>query len=307
MGLIAAVLCLPFIRTVGIGDEGVLLNGAERMLRGSRLYADFFEFLPPGGFLLTEAWFSIAGISIGSARLLAILTIVGIACFTYLACRQASKNAPLSALLATGWVVMSQGIWTQVNHHWFTTLFSMVAAWAALANVEHAQRWLRWPLIAGVAAGMAAMVTPHRGALVMLAAMTAFLNLRRHRAELIVYVLGCSLVPVGLLAYVVWHHALAAAFDDVILFAAVRYAPIQSVPFGSGGEFGFGPLKYLFPLAALLTSSSAPATGAAVFATVCFGRAPRSLSRASWGAFRAPISLISPLQRLWLVPCLHTA
>ena len=252
MGLIAAGLCVPFFRTVfGMGDEGVLLNGAERMLRGSTLYADFFEFLPPGGFVLTEAWFSIAGISVGSARSLAILTIVGIACFTYLACRQASKNAPLSALLATGWVVMSQGVWTQVSHHWFTTLFSMVAAWAALANVEHAQRWLRWPLIAGAAAGMAAMVTPHRGALAMLAAVTAFLNLRRHRAELIAYVLGCALVPAGLLAYVVGHHALAAAFDDVIRFTAGRYAAIQSVPFGFGGEKF--PLTYLFPLAALLT------------------------------------------------------
>ena len=79
---------MPFIRTVieTGGDEGVLLNGAERMLRGSKLYADLFEFLPPGGFLLTEAWFSIAGISLVSARSLAILTIVGIACFTYLAC-----------------------------------------------------------------------------------------------------------------------------------------------------------------------------------------------------------------------------
>jgi hypothetical protein len=253
VGLIAAVLCMPFIRTVFAtgGDEGVLLNGAERMLRGSRLYADFFEFLPPGGFVLTEAWFSIAGISIGSARSLAILTIVGIACFTYLACRQASKSAPLSALLATAWVVMSQGFWTQVSHHWFTTLFSMVTAWAALTNVAHAQRWLRWPLIAGTAAGMAVMVTPHRGALAMLAAVTAFLNLRRHRAELIAYVVGCTLVPAGLLAYVVGHQALAAAFDDVVRFTTERYAAIQGVPFGFG--LPFHPLKYLFPLAALLT------------------------------------------------------
>jgi hypothetical protein len=151
---------------------------------------------------------------------------------------------------------MSQGVWTQVNHHWFTTLFSMVAAWAALANVEHAQRWLRWALIAGAAAGMAAMVTPHRGALAMLAAGTAFLSLRRHQAELIVYVLGCALAPIGLLAYVVEHHALSAAFDNVIRFTATRYTPMQRVPFGFGGEFGFGgpnpPLKYLFPLAALL-------------------------------------------------------
>lgn len=34
VGLVAALLCLPFIRTVfGMGDEGVLLRGAERMLR----------------------------------------------------------------------------------------------------------------------------------------------------------------------------------------------------------------------------------------------------------------------------------
>src|SRR5262249_43766117 len=129
----------------------------------------------------------------------------------------------------------------------------MVAVWAALVNVAHAQRYRRWPLIAGVAAGMAAMVTPHRGVLVMLAAMTAFLNVRRHRAELIVYVLGCALVPVGLLAYVIWHHAFAAAFDDVILFTATRYAPVASVPFGTLEGPGFGPLKYLFPLAAVLT------------------------------------------------------
>ena len=239
-------LCVPFIRVVRFGDEGVLLNGAQRMLQGDTLYVDFASILPPGGFVLTEACFSIAGIPIGSARSLAILTIVGIACFTYLACWQASKNAPLSALLATGWVVMSQGAWTQVNHHWFTTLFSMMAARAALANVEHAARWLRWPLIAGAAVGAAAMVTSHRGALAMLAAVTAFLNLRRqHRAELIAYVLGCALVPAALLTYVVGHHALAAAFDDVIKFPAERYVPAFSVPFGSGGQLGLA--RYLFP------------------------------------------------------------
>ena len=251
VGLTAGVLCVPFIRTVAIGDEGVLLTGAERMLRGSRLYADFFEFLPPGGFVLTEAWFAITGISVGSARSLAILTIVGIACFTYLACWRASKNAPLSALLATGWVVMSQGVWTQVSHHWLTTLFSMVAAWATLVNLEGAQRYLRWSLIAGAATGMAVMVTPHRGALIMLAIVIAFLILRRQRAELISFVIGCSLAPVSLLAYVVWHHALAAAFDDVILFAATRYAPVQSVPFGSGVGNPF--LTYFFPITASLT------------------------------------------------------
>jgi hypothetical protein len=255
VALITASLCMPFSHVVySLVDEGVLLNGAERMLRGSTLYVDFFEFLPPGGFVLTEIWFKIIGLSFESARLLAILTIVGIACFTYLACWQVSKNAMASALLTTGWVVMSQGGWTQVSHHWLTTLFSMVAAWAALSNVEHPQRWLRWPLIAGAAAGMAAMVTPHRGVLAVLAAVTGFLNLRRHPAQLIAYGLGCALPPVGALAYLIRHDALAAAFQDVIVNTVERYTDVNHVPFGFGLSHPFDyPFEYLFPLAALLT------------------------------------------------------
>src|SRR5262245_43639633 len=128
VGATVFVLCLPFMRSIfGLGDEGVLLHGAQRLLQGQRLYVDFFEFLPPGGFVIVTAWFSIAGVSIWSARLLAILTITGIACFTYLACLKASRHAPSSALVAIGWAVMSQGVWTQISHHWFTTLLSMVA------------------------------------------------------------------------------------------------------------------------------------------------------------------------------------
>ena len=86
VGATVFVLCLPFVRSIFmLSDEGVLLHGAERLLRGERLYVDFFEFLPPGGFLIVAAWLGITGISMGSARLLAILTITGIACFTYLA------------------------------------------------------------------------------------------------------------------------------------------------------------------------------------------------------------------------------
>jgi hypothetical protein len=48
VGLVTAALCVPLIRCVWLlGDEGVLLHGADRMLRGEKIYIDFFEFLPP--------------------------------------------------------------------------------------------------------------------------------------------------------------------------------------------------------------------------------------------------------------------
>ena len=234
-----------------LGDEGVLLHGGERLLRGQRLYIDFFEILPPGGFVIIAAWFGITGISIWSARLLAILTVTGIACFTYLACWHASKRELSSALVAIGWGLMSTGLLTQINHHWFTTLFSMVAAWAVLSSVERSQRW-QWGLIAGVAAGAAAMVTPMQGALTMLAGATSFVESYRQRTKLVVYVLGSALIPISLLAYVIAQGALAAAWDDVIRFTVERYASIQSVPYGFRVTDQNRPLLYLFPIVALL-------------------------------------------------------
>ena len=251
VGLIAVALCLPFALYVGsLSDEGVILHGADRMLRGDRIYLDFFEFLPPGSFAITAIWFKVTGISILSARALAIGTIAGIACFTYLACRQASKHAPSSAFIAAGWLVLTQGVWTQVNHHWFTTLFSIVAAWATLVYIEHPSRWLRWPLTAGVAAGAAAMVTPNCGALAMLAAAMPFANLRRYWRELIAYLLGAPVVPICMLAYLAWQGVLTEAFEDVILFTTKHYTSIQRVHFGFEAIL---PLKWLFPLVALLT------------------------------------------------------
>jgi hypothetical protein len=248
-----ALLCAPFMRTIYlIDDEGMMLHAAERMLRGATLYLDFFEFAPPAGFVLTAAWFKIASLSLWSARLLALLSIVGIACFTHLACQRASKNVMLSALLVISWVVMSQGEWTQVSHHYFTTFFSMIAAWAALRNIERSK--LRWPLIAGTAAGAAAMVIPTCGGLAALAAVTAFMYPQRRLIELIIYALGCLLVPIGLLIYLIWTHALAAAFDDVIVFAATRYASIQMLPFGAFVDVQTFPLLLLFPAAGTLTA-----------------------------------------------------
>lgn len=253
VALFTLALCIPYFRLLfWIGDEGVLLHGAESILQGKKIYTDFFEFLPPGGFVLTAAWLSVVGISFPSARTLAFLTVMGVACFTYLACWKASRNGPFSAFLVLGWAMMSQGPWTQVGHHWFTTLFAMISAWCALTSLEARQEQRRWPLMAGAAAGAAAMVTPTRGTLAVLAALTAFLNIRQSRHALVAYLLGVALVPAALIAYLAANGSFIAAFNDVVRFTAARYAPIHGVPFGHDANLPLLPLVFLFPFAALL-------------------------------------------------------
>lgn len=105
-------------------------------LRADQLYTDFFELLPPGGFLITEGWLRAFGASLLSARLLAVVTIAGIASLTYLTCLRVSKNVVGSALVVFAWVVTSQGVWTQINHHWFTTLLSIAAFYTSLVHAQ---------------------------------------------------------------------------------------------------------------------------------------------------------------------------
>jgi len=261
--VVSVLLTAPFIITFRWWDEGIFLLGAERLLHGDRLYADFFEFLPPGSFLITAGWLAMVGTSLWSVRCLAILVIVGVSCLIYLTCRSVLKNAAASALFALAWLVFSlyQGGWlVQISHHWFTTLFSMISARAAIARTEREQRLLRGPLVAGLAAGAAAMVTQTQGVAAAFAAATAYVNVRRYRAETAIFVLGCTIVPIGMLGYVLAHGTLIDAYQDVIVFPATRYLAVNDVRYAPDGIRSNIVLAGLFPLATLLTIATLVAT-----------------------------------------------
>src|SRR5436190_18716493 len=160
----ALLLCAPFgIYVSWIGDEGILLHGAQKILIGERLYRDFFEFHPPAGFLLTAVWLKLFGGSVLSFRVFSIVTIALIALLVYAAGVLASQRPWLSAFLALGWVELSQGSLTQVNHHYVTSAFSLAALVAVLKGGRAAA------LLAGLASGGAGMVTQTRGVLAAVA------------------------------------------------------------------------------------------------------------------------------------------
>jgi hypothetical protein len=239
--LLSALICLPFIAYVPwIGDEGILLHGSREMLSGSRIYADFFEFHPPLGFLIVEAWTRVAGASITSIRLLSIATVATIALLTYLCCVRVSGRAWASAALALAWVGCSQGALTQVNHHYFTTAFSMASLLAIVGPRAPAAGW------AGLFAGAAGMTTPTRGALAVLAALV---SLGRRWRSWPIFVAAVAAVPVACTVYLLWLGVFPQAFHDVIVWTAARYSSIQGVPFGARASGQHLPLLLVYPLA----------------------------------------------------------
>src|SRR5438132_10285362 len=190
VALSAALVCAPFFRYVEwLGDEGVLLHGAARILGGEVLYRDFFEILPPGGFLIVATWMKLFGVGFASVRVLAVLVVAAIAALVYAAVRLSSGHRPLAALLAIAWAVFSQGAWTGVLHHWFTTAASMASAVGLLWALDGASR--RWAAFtAGLFAGTAAMVTQTRGALLCVAILVVLLTLPRARSRLVSAIVG---------------------------------------------------------------------------------------------------------------------
>src|SRR5215468_4326951 len=54
--------------TLLIGDEGIILQGAQRILAGQVLYRDFFSFLTPGSYYWVALFFKLFGSSILVAR-----------------------------------------------------------------------------------------------------------------------------------------------------------------------------------------------------------------------------------------------
>src|SRR5260370_8336870 len=99
IALLTGLSCLPFLRSIfSLSDEGVLLQGANRLLRAHRLYRDFFAFLPPGGFFLTAGWFGLTNVSLFSARVLATFHYICIAFILYSGILRVSFNSIASAV-----------------------------------------------------------------------------------------------------------------------------------------------------------------------------------------------------------------
>jgi hypothetical protein len=242
---------LLFAQILSLTDEGIWLDAASRLLNGKLIYRDFFEFHPPVGFLIVAGWLKAFGENFASARALAIVTLAAITTLTLLASFAASRWAIASLLLPLTWLLQAQTyLQVVINHHLFTTLFSVAGLAVLLDGDEHASlsRW-RW-LTAGAFLGTSAMITPTRGAYAILASALLILYEKTRFKPLVWFVVGCALCPLAAVAWLTSVGALEDAFQDVIVWTYFNYSGIQWVPYASPiGPFSQIGLAYLVILA----------------------------------------------------------
>jgi len=121
--------------TLLIGDEGIVLQGAQRILAGQVLYRDFFSFLTPGSYYWVALFFKVFGSSILVAR--AVLLVEGalFSTITYLLARRvcARWSAFLASLCLT---LTGLPYWFVVLHNWDSTLWACLALYCAVLFLE---------------------------------------------------------------------------------------------------------------------------------------------------------------------------
>jgi hypothetical protein len=244
----ALMMCGPVSRYLGsLADEGLILHGATRLLRGEVIYRDFFEVVPPGGFLIVATWMTIVGADFGSTRVLAVGLIAAIAALTYASVVLASGRRVLGVVLAAAWAVRAP---FENNHHWLTTAASMAASVCVLLAFSESPTRRAAAFAAGLFAGIAVTVTQTRGALLCAAVLVVVLGARRRVASALA---GMVVSPVAMVIYLALTGALRSAADDLIWFNAQRYVDVQYVPFATFATWADAVTVAVFPLAFLLT------------------------------------------------------
>ncbi len=218
-------------------DEGIILDAAQRIVNGERLYADFFGYMSPGSYLLQAAVFKLAGVSLWSGRLIVILGFaIQCALLWWLVARLGNPLAAWVAVVPFFFFQASVPGFLTAQHRWDSGTLAMVFAALIVEAVLGGKRWL-W-FAAGVAIAMAAFITPSLGllALATLAWCVAIPSLRANWKH---YVFGGAVVA-SLTALALAAAGMLGPFLRQIRWLRDNYGAVNVMPYGEViGGYGY--------------------------------------------------------------------
>ncbi len=140
-------------------DEGIVLQGAARILRGEIPYRDFFSFYTPGSYYLLALAFKLFGDSLLVGR--AILLLYGgiFSAMTYLLARRIAARR--TALFVSYLVLAVLPFRFLVLHNWDSTLWALVSLYCGVRLLD--QPGQGWSFALGWFASLAFLTEQSKG------------------------------------------------------------------------------------------------------------------------------------------------
>lgn len=216
-------------------DEGIVLEGAQRILDGQIPYKDFFTFYTPGSFYLIAIVFKIFGNSFVVARL--SLAVAGAACslLAYLIAKRTCSHgfAVFVALLTTTAGFAYRFL---VLHNWYSTLLAVLALYTLVRWLENSRP--SWAFATGSFCSLTLMFEQSKGAGLILGVMMAVLAVKLAQVKLPI----TQADTIGSAAGIVWpvaltvlyfaaHGAVGVMIED-LLWPLRHYTTANHVPYG---------------------------------------------------------------------------
>ncbi len=219
-------------------DEGIILQGAQRILDGQVLYRDFFSFFTPGSYYLLALVFRVFGDSYLVAH--TALAFVGAAFspVTYLLTRRVCSRQ--ASLLVTGLMtVTALPLRFVVLHNWDSTLWACLALYCAVRLLETPKAG--WAFAAASFTSLTTLFEQSKGAGLLLGLATGFVIITLGgqqrklftRGRLIAIVLGFAWPFLLTLIYFASHHALTTMLADWF-WPLHHYSASNRVPYAYG-------------------------------------------------------------------------
>ena len=161
-------------------DEGIALQGAQRLLSGEILYRDFFSFLTPGSYYWLALRFKIFGDSFFVARAALLLYGGVFSAVTYLLARRVCSKwiAGLTVYLV---LLVTLPVRFMILHNWDSMLLAFLALYCAVRLLE-TPRW-GWAFGTGTLASLTFLFEQSKGAGLILGLALGFFLIAFRRAH----------------------------------------------------------------------------------------------------------------------------
>jgi len=226
-------------------DEGIILDAAERMLHGSRLYMDFFGYMTPGSYWLHELAMGLFGVTLRAGRAVLILDCaLQCALLWWLASILVSRAAAWFLTALYFLLLISQPSLLTPQHRWDSAAISLASIVACLLGYWTGRR--AWWAAAGALAALAVSCTPSIALIVL--ATVLWLSLRPLRRFFWSYAAGGVCAGAAMLV-LAWSTGILHGALDQMRWLHSHYTSVNSMPYGSiiGGYAGVSHALAGFP------------------------------------------------------------
>lgn len=228
--VLGGLLWLHGNRLVFNGDEGIILDAANRMLHGETLYRDFFGYISPGSYWLQLGVFRLLGVSHWAGRVLVILDFaVQCALVFWVTARLAGRKAGLAAagMFFAFQVPVAEYLLSQ--HRMDSAALALASIAACIEGQERRRPWY-WA-VAGGLIGAAAACTPSVALLAPVTLVWLGIGMQRRRF-LIPYAGGLAAVLAAMVLALAAGGSLGLFFRQMIWLQR-NYSGVNIMPYGS--------------------------------------------------------------------------